>query len=201
MTAVTEQTEDVLTTAHLPHSGQHSSDLAHTRLDAAGLATLISQHQADIWRYLRYLGAEAADADDLTQETFLALSRAKFQERSGAQTGAYLRTIARNQLLMLRRFQGRDINTVELEAAEQVWASSAGDSGMDGLLATLAECLETLEGRAREAVQLFYRENLSRAAIASALTMKPEGIKTLLRRTREMLRDCIQRRTENKQSQ
>lgn len=196
MTAVTQQTEVVLTTANLSHRDQHSSDLANRPLDTASLAALVSQHQADIWRYLRYLGAESADADDLTQETFLALSRANFQERSRAQTGAYLRTIARNQLLMLRRFQGREINTVELEAAEQVWASHASDSGMDGLLATLADCLETLEGRAREAVQLFYRENLSRTAIASALTMKPEGIKTLLRRTREVLRDCIQRNSQ-----
>ena len=196
MTVLSEPTEVVLTTANLPHSAPQPSDLSHHALDAEGLAELIHQHQADVWRYLRYLGAETADADDLTQETFLALSRANFQQRSRAQSAGYLRTIARNQLLMLRRDQGREINTVQLEAAEQVWATHVGDAGTDGLLATLAECLDTLDGRAREAVQLFYRENLSRTAIAAALTMKPEGIKTLLRRTREVLRDCIQRKNQ-----
>ena len=33
-------------------------------------AQLIEDHQAGIWRYLRALGCEASEADDLTQETF-----------------------------------------------------------------------------------------------------------------------------------
>ena len=33
---------------------------------------LIESHQAELWRYLRYLGCDAAEAEDLTQETFLA---------------------------------------------------------------------------------------------------------------------------------
>ena len=45
--------------------------MKHTRLD---LAELVREHQADVWRYLRYLGADGHDADDLTQETFLAWS-------------------------------------------------------------------------------------------------------------------------------
>ncbi len=139
MSTVIEQTEVVLQAANL------------VPLD---LAALIDQHQADVWRYLRYLGAEAADADDLTQETFLAVSRSKFEQRSPAETAGYLRTAARNQLLMLRRKQGRQIDTVELEAAEQVWAESTGDTGMGALLETLADCLKTVDGRAREAIHL-----------------------------------------------
>jgi len=185
MTAVSEQTE---------------VDVAVVNLAIADLPALIDQHQADVWRYLRYLGAEAADADDLTQETFLALSRSVFEERSINETAAYLRTVARNQLLMFRRFQGRQIDTVQLEAAEQVWAETAESPGVEGrgmntILETLADCLKTVDGRAREAIHLFYREDLSRTAMAAALDMKPEGIKTLLRRTRDLLRDCIQRKT------
>lgn len=196
MTAISEQFEAALTPVNHKSDDGPSTGSTSDKLPPRRLAELINAHQADVWRYLRYLGAEAADADDLTQETFLALGRAKFQHRSRAETTAYLRTIARNQLLMLRRFQGREIATVQLDAAEQVWAANVADAGMEGLLASLTECLEALEGRAREAVQLFYRENLSRAAIASALTMKPEGIKTLLRRTRDVLRDCIQRKSQ-----
>ena len=94
------------------------------------LASLVREHQADVWRYLRYLGAAAEDADDLTQETFLAVARTPFELRSRGETAAYLRTAARNQLLMLRRKQGRQMSTVELAAAEEVWAAAtpAGDS-------------------------------------------------------------------------
>ena len=75
---------------------------------------MVREHHADVWRYLRYLGAGAADADDLTQETFLAVARSRFEERSPAQTAGYLRTVARNQLLMARRRQGREVHTVEI---------------------------------------------------------------------------------------
>lgn len=207
MNALSEQTEVPLAgqsvaTNHLSNpfpadASPQDAALGDSQLSPASLATLIDQHQADVWRYLRYLGAESADADDLTQETFLALSRAKFQQRSHAETASYLRGIARNQLLMFRRFQGREVDTVQLEAAEQVWAETVPETGMNSLLATLAECLKTLDGRAREAIHLCYREDLSRSAMAAALSMKPEGIKTLLRRTRDALRECIRRKTQS----
>ena len=47
-------------------------------------------------------------------------------------------------------------------------------------------------GRARTAIDLRYRDGRSRAEIAAELNMAPEGIKTLLRRTRDSLRRCIE---------
>jgi RNA polymerase sigma-70 factor (ECF subfamily) len=170
------------------------SELPTMTQPATDLAALVRQHQADVWRYLRYLGAAASDADDLTQETFLAVARSEFIEQSPQQTAAYLRTVARNQLLMLRRRQGREINTVELATAEQVWSQQIDPLGTSGFLAALAECLEQLEGRVREAINGFYRDHLSREELAEKLEMKPDGIKTLLRRTREVLRNCIEKK-------
>lgn len=163
----------------------------HKPLD---LATLVHQHQAGVWRYLRVLGAESTEAEDLTQETFLAFARAEFIERDERQTAGYLRTVARNQLLALRRKQRREIITCDLEAADSVWTAAAGPDGsltayMDGL----RHCLEQLEGRARQAIDLHYRDGASREAIATQLEMKPEGVKTLLRRTRQILRECMER--------
>jgi RNA polymerase sigma-70 factor (ECF subfamily) len=159
------------------------------------LAALVRDHQAGIWRYLRFLGAADGEADDLTQETFLAVARRPFEQRSTAETASYLRTAARNQLLMLRRRQQRQISTVELEGAENVWAELAGTSGnLDTYLDALDECLAQLNGKARRAVDLYYRIAASRAAIATELDLKPDGVKTLLRRTRDVLRQCIERR-------
>src|SRR6478735_4276856 len=93
---------------------------------AFDLARLVERHQAGVWRYVRFLGADAAEADDLTQETFLALARAEFVERDERQTAGYLRVVARNQLLVLRRKQHREISTVDLEAADSVWAAASG---------------------------------------------------------------------------
>jgi RNA polymerase sigma-70 factor (ECF subfamily) len=168
------------------------------------LATLIHDHQAGVWRYLRFLGAERTEADDLTQESFLAFARAEFVERDPRQTAGYLRTVARNQLLALRRRQHREISTVELEAAESVWAAAGPDGSLIGYLDALRDCVEQLEGRPREAIDLHYHDGESREAIAEKLGMKPDGVKSLLRRTRDLLRECVERkinsadrRTEN----
>jgi RNA polymerase sigma-70 factor (ECF subfamily) len=166
--------------------------MKHTGMD---LAALVREHQGDVWRYLRYLGAESHDADDLTQETFLALARSEFVEQGPRQTTVYLRTVARNQLLMLRRRQGREVSTTDLETAEAVWSQHMEPHGAAGFLDALAECLEQLEGRVRTAIDGFYRDRLSREELAAKLDMKPDGVKTLLRRTRELLRNCIEKKT------
>jgi RNA polymerase sigma-70 factor (ECF subfamily) len=156
---------------------------------------MVRTHQAGVWRYLRFLGADRTEADDLTQETFLAFGRSEFVERCDRQTAAYLRVIARNQLLALRRKQHREISTVELESAEAVWAAAAGTNGnLTEYLDALRNCLEQLEGRARRAVDMHYRDDAGRDAIATELEMKSDGVKTLLRRTRQILRECVERK-------
>jgi RNA polymerase sigma-70 factor (ECF subfamily) len=165
--------------------------MKHTGME---LAELVREHQADVWRYLRYLGAESHDADDLTQETFLALARSEFVEQGPRQTTVYLRTVARNQLLMFRRRQGREVSTVDLETAEAVWSRHMEPHGSAGFLGALGECLDQLEGRIRQAIDGFYRDRLSREELAAKLDMKPDGVKTLLRRTRELLKNCIEQK-------
>ncbi|MGL4514626.1 MAG: RNA polymerase sigma factor [Lacipirellulaceae bacterium] len=162
---------------------------------------LVRTHQTGVWRYLRYLGASAAEADDLTQEAFLTLVRGPFEPRAAAATAAYLRTTARNTLLQLRRRQKRQAHPRDFEQAEGVWRSLVAPEddahAIDrwSLLVEAARlCVETLEGRARLAIDLQYREHLSREACAERLAMSAEGVKTLLRRTREVIRQCIERR-------
>jgi RNA polymerase sigma-70 factor (ECF subfamily) len=168
---------------------------ASTQADEIDLAALVRQHQAGLWRYMRFLGADRSEADDLTQETFLAFTRADFVERDERQTAGYLRVVARNQLLALRRKQNREVGTVELEGADSVWAAAAGpDGNLSAYLDALRDCLAAVEGRARQAIDLQYREQASRETIASRLGMQPDGVKTLLRRTRQVLRECVERK-------
>ena len=165
------------------------------------LASLIERHQAGVWRYVRFLGADTTEADDLTQETFLALARGGFVERDERQTAGYLRVVARNQLMALRRQQNRDVNTVDLEAADSVWAAAAGpDGSLTNYLDALRDCVDQLEGRARQAVNLHYHDHAGRDAIAAQLGMQADGVKTLLRRTRDVLRECIERKINSLQN-
>lgn len=164
--------------------------------EALDLAQMVRQHQAGIWRYLRFLGASGNEVDDLVQDTFLAFVRAnqlaKFSFRSDASTLAYLRQVARNQLLQRRRRQGHEMDTVQLTSAEQVWSEVAAEDGLDDYLQTLRKCKERLTGRSKKAIQLQYQQGLGRAEVADTLGMSLDGVKTLLRRTRERLRKCVE---------
>jgi RNA polymerase sigma-70 factor (ECF subfamily) len=162
-------------------------------------AALIRTHQAGIWRYLRYLGAEPSVAEDLTQETFLAVLRRPFEQVSTVATAAYLRQVARNLFLKaLRRARSRpgevELEAVELEAAERVYMELAGSDGGAGYLDALRHCLQGLTGRVREVLDRFYRQDSSREQLAQAMAMSEDGIKSLMRRARETLRACIERR-------
>jgi RNA polymerase sigma-70 factor (ECF subfamily) len=81
----------------------------------------------------------------------------------------------------------------QLEAAEAVWAALSPDGG-DAYLDALDGCLQSLAKRSRQAIDLRYRENNSRAEMAVALKMSEDGVKTLLRRARAALRECIERK-------
>jgi RNA polymerase sigma-70 factor, ECF subfamily len=195
MTAIQDATERAGSFGSPPERDGLSFPNASTPIGPNDLASLVNRFQAGVWRYVRYLGADTTEADDLTQETFLAVARGGFAERDDRQTAGYLRTVARNQLLVLRRKQNREISTVELEAADTVWAAAAGQDGrLDAWLDALRECVDGLEGRARRAIDMHYHEHASREAIATQLEMQPDGVKTLLRRTRQLLRECIERK-------
>lgn len=164
------------------------------------LASLVREHQADLWRYLRFLGCEPADADDLVQETFLAVARRPFEVRSTRETAAYLRTAARRQMLSQLRRRGRQPKTRRLELAENVWASATGDNGLSDYLDALNDCLQTaVNGKSRTALDLHYRDRASRKEIAEQLQLTAEGVKSLLRRARAALRECVERKVKNEE--
>ena len=80
------------------------------------LLDLVQRHQAGLWRYLRFLGCDPAQADDLAQETFLRIFRKPVAFYSPEAASAYLRSIART--LFLKSFRSRPfLEAMSLEAA------------------------------------------------------------------------------------
>jgi RNA polymerase sigma-70 factor (ECF subfamily) len=158
------------------------------------LEELVQVHQAGVWRYLRFLGCDESQADDLTQETFLSVHRSPFEPRAPEATSAYLRTVARHLFLMALRRRNRQPAVEDLELADEVFVAFHRDDSGEAYLDALRECLEGIQGRARESIDLHYRDGRSRAEIASRLEMTEDGVKSLLRRTREALRRCVEQR-------
>lgn len=163
-------------------------------VSADDVVGLVRAHQTEVWRYLRFLGASNELADDLTQETFLQLLRAPFVQRSERETAGWLRTVARN--LWVRSFRRPPFDFADLDAMEAAWTGFAGDDQGEAAVADLRACLGQLTGRARDVVQWHYEERRSRRAIGDRLGIGEDGVKSLLRRTREVLRACIERRRQ-----
>lgn len=166
-------------------------DSTSAGLDVAGL---IKNHQVGVWRYLRVLGCSPTEADDLTQDTFLAVLQRPFKDLGPAATAAYLRKAARNLFLTSKRRNARWATLAELDELEAAWSRWAADDGGHQLLAALEHCLTTLAERARKALEMRFREGRSRSEIAAGVGLSEDGAKNLLQRSKHHLRECIERR-------
>ena len=66
------------------------------QIDEGGFETIVATHHGEIYRYLRRLAWRAAEADDLSQETFLRAYRARERLTPDANVRAWLFAIATN---------------------------------------------------------------------------------------------------------
>ena len=162
----------------------------------------IRAHQASVWRYLRWLGASPTVADDLTQDTFLLALQKQLENRGHDRARSFLRRTAKNFWLRAQRDQRRAAavaREVDVLWARAAWSPVVGEDEDDGVVLreALRGCLAKLQGRAADAVRLCYRECMGREEIAQELGLRPEGVKTLLRRTRQQIRTCIEQETKS----
>jgi RNA polymerase sigma-70 factor (ECF subfamily) len=142
-------------------------------------------------RYLLVLGAPVDRLDDLVQEVFVLALQRPFEHRGDAAVGVLLRGIARNLLLRVRRSAAA---RREVELAHEVWCEDDGERDGDERLDALRACVEQLPPRSRALLDACYREQRGRDELARAFAMRPDGIKTALRRLRDGLRACVERR-------
>ena len=155
---------------------------------------LIETYQAGVWRYLRALGCDAAQAEDLTQDTFLAVLQRPFQDINPAATAAYLRKTALNLFISLQRRAGKVTAVENVEELDRTWSQWTGQDDGEALLDALRDCLRHLTERARLALTMRFRDSSSRDDIAAALEITDHGAKNLMQRAKHQLRECIEKK-------
>jgi RNA polymerase sigma-70 factor, ECF subfamily len=157
---------------------------------------LVQTHQAGVRRYLRAMGCQAALADDVTQETFVAVLTRPFQDIHPAATFAYLRKTAQHILIAHVRRAGRFQSLDNIERLDELWTREAGHDNAEMVLLHLRECLAGLSNRARLALDMRFRGKHSRAEIAAVLGITEHGAKNLLQRAKHALRSCLDKKLE-----
>jgi RNA polymerase sigma-70 factor (ECF subfamily) len=151
--------------------------------DRAGAAHMIETHQMDVYNVsLRILG-NPADAEDITQDTFLAAFDRMDTYRSDQALGPWLRAIARNRAIDLVRRRAR---------APEPELPRAPDSVEDLALAQVEaervrRALDRLPVRDRALLVLRYWEDQPVDAIAGALSMSDGSARVALLRARRAL--------------
>lgn len=171
--------------------------------DAAAFGELVDRHQDRLVSVLTYQVGRRELAEELAQETFLRVYKARRRYEPGAKFTTWLFTIANNLALNALRGMARK-REVRLAApsADQTGAAAphptAASSAMPTRLADRSElcdavqaAIATLSERQRTAVLLAKFENMEYAEIGEVLGMSAKGVKSLLARAREKLRQAL----------
>jgi RNA polymerase sigma-70 factor, ECF subfamily len=177
-----------------PESQVPSSQAPSTPSTGYDPVRLIETYQAGVWRYLRALGCDAARAEDLTQDTFLAVLQRPFQDINPAATAVYLRKSAFNLCISQQRRAGKVTAVEDVEDLDRTWSQWVGgghDQG-EAALDALRDCLQGLTERARLALEMRFRGDASRSEIAAKLEITEHGAKNLMQRAKQQLRTCVE---------
>jgi len=173
---------------------------------AAAFEELVLRYQARLVRVLGHLVGRRELAEDLAQEVFLRVYRARQQYVPGAKFATWLFTIANNVGSNALRDRSRRPE-VTLAGSE---SGPLGPRPMDQLIQATSGAMparqidkaevrdvvrmamDSLSPRQRMAVLLNKFEGMSYADIANTMELSPQAIKSLLSRARENLRQMLE---------
>jgi RNA polymerase sigma factor (sigma-70 family) len=135
-----------------------------------------------------------ADADELTQATFLACLRARDQFRKESSFRTYLFTIARNELYrVLRTRQRKDAKLdFELSSIADLVSTPGTRIARNQEHRQLVEALRKLPVEQQTLLELHYWEELDISALAEIFDSPTATIRTRLHRARKALRDMLE---------
>jgi RNA polymerase sigma-70 factor, ECF subfamily len=173
--------------------------------DAHAFEELMVRYQNRVMSLLAHMIGQRDLAEDLTQEVFLRVYRARKRYVPGAKFSTWLFTIAGNVAsnALRTRARRREVNLaprVNDSAPQSLEAVALAASGLmptrqldkAELCAAVQQAVSTLSDRQRMAVLLAKFENFSYADIGQVMDMSPQAVKSLLSRARCNLREILQ---------
>ncbi len=168
----------------------------------AALNDLMERHALPVFHFLCRMAGNEDDANDLAQETFVRVFRARASFRPGEKFSTWLFTIAANLARNHFRWRSRHPN-VSLEAETGDTGQTLGSTLPASDPAPSEQALVTERARAvraavaklpedlREAMVLCEWEELSMAEAAAILETTPKAVESRLYRARQILREKL----------
>jgi RNA polymerase sigma-70 factor (ECF subfamily) len=145
--------------------------------------------------FLVRLSGDSALADDLTQETFVRIHRARGSFATGASALPWMFAIARNAFLdHARREQVRRNSSARLAQPREAAKDTEGDAVLAGreMLGVVRQTLERLPALQRDAFVLIRFEGLSVSEAAQILGATEAAVKVRAFRAYEALRAALE---------
>jgi RNA polymerase sigma-70 factor, ECF subfamily len=168
-------------------SGCVEDDLARAALrDPAAFQRLYDLWMVRVYRYLYAQTGSAADAEDLTSAVFLAAYQALPRYRPQGQFGAWLFTIARNQVHSQGRKRCREVD-LEMAGKLSDGADVQVEADRHDDILRLRRMLQSLPHDEQELIRLRYTAGLSFAEMAGVLNRKVDAVKKALYRLQARL--------------
>ena len=160
------------------------------RKDRDAFSLLLSRHGAAIHAFVFRLTGNAADAEDLTQETFLRVwSRAGTWKADRVKFTTWAYRIARNLSIDAWRVRERGGADAEVDVEELAADSPSNDAG--DMKRALEAALAALPERQRTALVLCHHQGWSNREAAQMLDVSVDAVESLLSRARRSLRKTL----------
>jgi RNA polymerase sigma-70 factor (ECF subfamily) len=173
---------------------------------AAAFEELVARYQGRLVTVLKHQVGSRELAEDLAQDVFLRMYRARKSYEPGAKFAAWLFTIANHVAANALRTRSRrhevtlrssDSGPLGPRPLDRMLQASSGQMPARQLAKVemrdiVRMALETLNERQRMAVLLSKFEGMSYAEIAVVMEISSQAVKSLLSRARENLREVLQ---------
>ncbi|SMP78019.1 RNA polymerase sigma-70 factor, ECF subfamily [Neorhodopirellula lusitana] len=177
--------------------------------DASAFEEIVRRYQPRLIRLMQHLAPHTGLAEDLVQETFMRVFRARHSYQPGAKFSTWLFTIAGNVARNAKRTQSRRKESSESDAtrssacdddAPGVTASALDASGLmptrqvesDERAKLVRSAVAALNERQRMALILSRFENMSYQEIADTMDLSTKAVKSLLSRARLSMKETLQ---------
>jgi RNA polymerase sigma factor (sigma-70 family) len=168
--------------------------------DKSAFTALMERWELPLKAFLGRIVHNASEAEDLAQETFVAIWQHRAQFRAGAAFKPWILTIALN--LARKRLRGwrrrpaislEEWMTPDTSRPEEASAQPSHGEQLERseVAAAVRDAVADLPSELREALVLFEYENLSHAQIGGMVGATPKAIETRIYRAREKLRTSL----------